>query len=78
MSEQQQLQTSDWKDISTDEAYRLSLAEFKGTTIQALQDLKQDIAEIKHDNSVRNYITLSIGGIAGIAASILTSLGMRH
>ena len=35
--------TMDWNQITTDEAYRLSQAEFKGMTIQALQDLKEDI-----------------------------------
>ncbi len=78
MNKQKQLKTVDWKDISTDDAYQLSMSEFKGTTIQALQDLRDDVRELKQDAKVRNWITFGIGGLAGLIASLLTLLGMKH
>ncbi len=78
MNKPRQLKTVDWKDISTDDAYQLSMSEFKGTTIQALQDLRDDVRELKQDAKVRNWITFGIGGFAGILASVLTALGMKH
>lgn len=78
MSKQKQLNTSDWKDISTDDVYKLSMSEFKGATIQALQDIREDIKDLQQDAKVRNWITFGIGGASGIVASILTSLGMKH
>ncbi len=78
MNKQRQLKAVDWKDISTDDAYQLSMSEFKGTTIQALQDLRDDVRELKQDAKVRNWITFGIGGLAGLIASLLTVLGMKH
>lgn len=75
---QKQLKASDWKDISTDDVYKLSMSEFRGATIQALQDIREDIKEIQQDAKVRNWITFGIGGISGLIASALTSLGMKH
>ena len=39
--------TTDWNNITTEEAYRLSQAEFRGMTIQALKDIRCDIQELK-------------------------------
>lgn len=77
-SKQKQLKTSDWKNITTDDAYQLSMSEFKGITTQALQDIREDIKELKQDAKVRNWITFGIGGLSGLIASIITSLGMKH
>lgn len=75
---QKQLKRKDWQEISTEDVYKLSMSEFKGTTIQALQDIREDIKDIQQDAKVRNWITFGIGGLAGIIASILTALGMKH
>lgn len=75
---QRQLKAADWKDVSTDEAYKLSQAEFKGMVIQSLQDIREDIKNIQQDAKVRNWITFGVGSLAGIIASTLTSLGMKH
>jgi hypothetical protein len=77
-TKEKQLKTSDWKNISTDDVYQLSMSEFKGATIQALQDIREDIKELQQDSRVRNWITFGIGGLSGIIASILTSLGFKH
>ncbi len=77
-TKQRQLKVSDWKDITTDDVYQLSMSEFKGATIQALQDLREDIKELKQDARVRNWITFGIGGLSGLIASVITSLGMKH
>lgn len=75
---QRQLKAADWKDISTDEAYKLSQAEFKGMVLQSLQDIREDIKDLQQDAKIRNWITFGIGSLAGIITSILTSLGMKH
>lgn len=75
---QKQLKRKDWQEISTEDVYKLSMSEFKGTTIQALQDIREDIKDIQQDAKVKNWITFGIGGLAGIIASILTALGMKH
>jgi len=61
---------TDWNKITTDEAYRLSQAEFKGMSIQALQDLQRDVQELKNYNNNTRYISMGIAGISGIVASI--------
>ncbi len=78
MSKQKQLNVEDWKKLTTDDAYQLSISEFKGATIQALQDIREDIKEIKQDAKVKNWITFGIGGAAGMLISVLTALGMKH
>lgn len=77
-NKQKQLKASDWKDISTDDVYQLSMSEFKGATIQALQDIREDIKELQQDAKVKNWITFGIGGISGLIASVITSLGFKH
>lgn len=75
---QKQLKRKDWQEISTEDVYKLSMSEFKGTTIQALQDIREDIKDIQNDAKIRNWITFGIGGLAGIIASTVTALGMKH
>jgi hypothetical protein len=77
-SKQKQLRASNWKNISTDDVYQLSMSEFKGATIQALQDIREDIKDIKKDAQVRGWISFGIGGAAGLIASILTTIGTKH
>ena len=68
----------DWEDISTDQAYKLSMSEFKGTMIQSLQDIRQDINDIKQDQKVMRWISFGLGGIAGIITSVLTQFQGKH
>jgi hypothetical protein len=75
---QRQLHASDWKDISTDEAYRLSVAEFRGMVLQSLQDIRGDIKDIQQDTKIRSYITFATGGLAGIITSLITLLTIKH
>ncbi len=75
---QKQLKPSDWQEVSTDEAYKLSVAEFRGMVLQSLQDIRGDIKDIQMDAKIRGYITFAIGGVAGIVTSVLANLGMKH
>jgi len=68
---QKQLNVNDWENISTNETYKLSIAEFKGMTIQALQDIRNDIKDIKQEHSITRYISMGIAGISGIVAGII-------
>ena len=63
--------TANWNDITTEETYRLSQAEFKGMVIQALKDIRCDIQELKSYNTNSRYISMVIAGISGIVAHIL-------
>jgi hypothetical protein len=65
-----QFDQSDWKDITTDEAYRLDNAKFQGMTIQALQDLRNDIDELKTQNNNKNIISYTISLVIGAVAGI--------
>jgi hypothetical protein len=75
---QKQLRASDWKDISTDEAYRLSVAEFRGMVIQSLQDIREDIKNMQQDSKITRWITFGIGGAGGMLISVLTALGFKQ
>lgn len=76
-SKKRQLKASDWKDISTDDAYKLSMSEFKGITTQALQDIREDIKDLQQDAKVRNWITFGIGALSATITSILLNLGIK-
>ena len=60
-----------WNEITSTEAYRLQNAEFHGMTIQALKDIREDIAEIKQQNNVTRWISMGIAGVAGILSGIM-------
>lgn len=65
-----QLTTDQWKDISTDEAYKLSQAEFKGMALQAFQDIRNDIHEMKQERAITRYISFAIAGLTGILSGL--------
>ena len=65
---QKQLKPEDWQTLSTDEAYKLSVAEFRGMVLQSLQDIREDIKEIKVDRNIRSWINYGISGVIGLAA----------
>ena len=64
---------SNWNEITTEESYRLSQAEFKGMTIQALKDIRSDIQDLQGYNNSSRYISMIIAGIAGIVSGIFGS-----
>ena len=75
----------EWGKITSEEAYRLSMAEFKGATMHALQDLKEmhssnseqiktvDGKVEKISDKVGNLKLISgtIGAVGGIITAIL-------
>ena len=65
---------TNWDQITSDEAFRLSTAEFKGMTIQALKDIREDIHGLQDYNNNTRYISMILAGIAGIASGIFGSL----
>ena len=64
-------QLNNWDQISSEEAFRLSSAEFRGMTIQALKDIREDINDLKGYNNNSRYISMFIAGVAGIVSGIL-------
>ena len=66
-------QLSNWDQISTEEAFRLSQAEFKGMTIQALKDIRGDIRELQSYNNNTRYISMFLAGISGILSGLFGS-----
>ena len=53
------------EEITTEQTYKLSQAEFKGMVIQALSDIRSDIKEIKQDQANTRYIQMIVSGIVG-------------
>lgn len=52
-------------EITTEQALRLQNAEFKGMVIQALADIRNDIKEIKQEQSNQRLLQMLISGIVG-------------
>jgi len=59
-----------WGEITTDEAFKLSQAEFKGTVLQALKDLNDRLTRIENQNDQRSVISMAIAGIVGGIAGL--------
>lgn len=71
------LQHTDWNKIPSDEAYRLSQAEFKGTVVQALQDLDKRMDRIENKEDAKSLIGFGISAfMGGLAGLISTHLGI--
>ena len=64
---------SRWDQITSEEAFRLSQAEFKGMTIQALKDIREDIRQLQSYNNNTRYISMLLAGIAGIVSGFFGS-----
>ena len=64
---------SNWDQITSEEAFRLSQAEFKGMTIQALKDIREDIRGLQDYNNNTRYISMILAGIAGIVSGFFGS-----
>ncbi len=62
--------------ITSEEAYKMSQSEFKGATIQALQDIRNDIQELKSYNRDSRIVSSLLGIASGIIAS-LTGISFR-
>lgn len=74
----------DWEQISREQSYKLSQAEFKGMVIQALKDIREDIGENKRDikklqDSVSNIkiVSATISAVGGVITSFITGMGLR-
>ena len=63
--------SSKWNELTNSQAFQLSQAEFKGMTMQALKDIKEDISQLQSYNNNSRYIAMVIAGIAGIVSGIL-------
>ena len=50
----------------SDDTYKMSMAEFKGSVIQSLVDIKDDIQELKDYNRDTRVVALVISGISGV------------
>lgn len=68
----------EWYELRQDEAYKLSMAEFKGATLQALKEMRNDVNENRQgiqnvENKVNNLRVISgtIGAIGGIVTTLL-------
>ncbi len=46
-----------WDKLKAEESYKLSMAEFKGATIKGMQDLKENIKDVK--DGVNNHVKSS-------------------
>ena len=61
-----------WNEIDSQAAYNLSQAEFKGMTIQALQDIRNDINTINREKEIKSYINYLISGVIGMIAALVS------
>lgn len=67
------MQNNNWKELSNDQAYKLSMSEFKGATIQALKDIDSRVEKLESYNSNTRIISLALSGITGIVAGLFGS-----
>ena len=65
--------STNWNHITNEEAFRLSQAEFKGMTMQALKDIRADINQLQNYNNNTRYISMILAGIAGIVSGFFGS-----
>lgn len=72
------LKSHEWHDLKDEEAYRMTMAEFKGMVMQALKDIKDDVQDVKQkqdnlQNQLNNQklIAAIIGGFGGIITSLI-------
>lgn len=70
------MNNTSWDDLSEEQTYKLSMAEFKGATIQALKEIKNnidcnkdEIAKIRDQLNNVKFISGLIGGIGGAIAT---------
>ena len=78
MADQKKSRYPKWQQMNADQAYKLSIAEFKGTTIQALQDIRSDISDMKQDQKIMRWISFGLGGAGGMLISVLSALGFKQ
>ncbi len=71
-------------DIDPDEGYRMSMAEFKGSTINALQYINRNIEVMQAQqtnlqNQLNNQKLLAavIGGVSGILTAIFSPIRVK-
>lgn len=64
---------TNWNEITTQEAFNLSQAEFRGVTLEALKDLKDDIQSMQRDKEIKGYINYFIAGVIGLLSGMFGS-----
>lgn len=62
--------TKNWNNITNGDGYKLSMAEFKGATIQALQDIDKRLSNLESYNRDTRLLSLTISGISGLVSGI--------
>lgn len=62
-----------YRDIEADQAFKLSTAEFKGATIQALQDLNNRLDRIEKTSDSKNLITYGISAFVGAIGGLVSA-----
>lgn len=70
-------QMTNWHQITSEEAFRLSQAEFKGMVMQALKDLRDDVKNLESYNSTSRYISMFIAGLSGIVSGLFGESMLR-
>lgn len=61
---------TNWSTITTEDQLKLSNAEFRGMVLQALTDIRDDIADIKQQNNITRYISFAISGATGVISGV--------
>ena len=59
-----------WSEITSEEAYRLSQAEFRGATLEALKQINSRLDKLENYNTNSRYISMIIAGITGVVAGV--------
>jgi hypothetical protein len=63
-------------EITSEEAYHMQNAEFRGMVIQSLKDIREDITDLKSQNNISRWVSMGIAGVAGIVSGVVTKKGL--
>lgn len=67
-----------WYKTNNDQAFKMSMAEFRGMTIQALIDIRKDIRNNRKDINNLKLVSATVGAVGGLVVSILSNMfGLR-
>ena len=62
-----------WDDLKDSEAQAMKRGEFQGMVIQALNDIRNDVADLKTQNNITRYISFGIAGLSGIVSGFFSN-----
>jgi len=71
MQERRKAMQDNWQETTPYEARSFSQGQFQGMTMQALQDLRRDIQELKQEQKIKGYIHYAIAGLSGLVGMVL-------